>query len=80
MRGSKRTGIVLQERDRQLLKALDVLRVIDREQAKLVASVADGAVVGSAIVNQIAQHGKSPELVGKVSTFVKSLADAVKSV
>ena len=50
------------------------------EQAKLVAREADGAVVGSAVVNQIAQHGKSPELVGKVSAFVKSLADAVKSI
>jgi tryptophan synthase alpha chain len=50
------------------------------EQAKLVAREADGAVVGSAIVNQIAQHGKSPELVAKVSAFVKSLADAVKSI
>ena len=50
------------------------------EQAKLVAREADGAVVGSAVVNQIAQHGKSPELVAKVSAFVKSLADAVKSI
>lgn len=50
------------------------------EQAKLVASVADGAVVGSVVVNQIAEHGKSPELVGKVGAFVKSLADAVKSI
>ena len=50
------------------------------EQAKLVAQEADGCVVGSAIVNQIAEHGKSPELVAKVSSFVKSLADAVKSV
>ncbi len=48
------------------------------EQAKLVAQEADGCVVGSAIVNQIAQHGKSPDLVGKVSEFVKSLAQAVK--
>jgi tryptophan synthase alpha chain len=50
------------------------------EQAKLVAKLADGAVVGSAVVNQIAEHGKSPELVAKASEFVKSLADAVKSV
>ena len=50
------------------------------EQARLVAKDADGAVVGSAVVNQIAQHGKSPELVSKVSQFVKSLADAVKSI
>ena len=37
-------------------------------------------VVGSAVVNQIAEHGQSPELVGKVSEFVKSLADALKSI
>jgi tryptophan synthase alpha chain len=50
------------------------------EQAKLVASAADGCVVGSAIVNQIAEHGKSPELVAKVGLFVKSLGDAVKTI
>jgi len=50
------------------------------EQARLVASVADGVVVGSAVVNQIALHGKSPELVAKVGAFVKSLAAAVKSI
>ncbi len=50
------------------------------EQAKLVAQSAEAIVVGSAVVNQIAKHGKSPELAAKVSTFVKSLGDAVKSV
>jgi tryptophan synthase alpha chain len=49
-------------------------------QARAVAAEADGCVVGSAVVNQIAEHGKSPELVAKVSAFVKSLADAVKSI
>jgi tryptophan synthase alpha chain len=49
-------------------------------QAKLVASEADGCVVGSAIVNQIAAHGQSPELVAKVGAFVKSLGDAVKTI
>ena len=48
------------------------------EQAKTVAAMAEAVVVGSAIVNQIGEHGKSPELVGKVSAFVKSLSDAVK--
>jgi tryptophan synthase alpha chain len=47
-------------------------------QAKLVAQHADGVVVGSAIVNQIAENGKSPELVAKVGAFVKSLAEAVR--
>ena len=44
------------------------------------AAEADGCVVGSAVVNQIAEHGKSPELVARVGAFVKSLAEAVKAV
>lgn len=50
------------------------------EQARAVAQEADGCVVGSAIVSQIAQRGQSPGLVAEVSAFVKSLADAVKSI
>jgi tryptophan synthase alpha chain len=49
-------------------------------QAGTVAGHGDAVVVGSAIVNQIAEHGKSPELLAKVSAFVKALADAVKAV
>ena len=49
-------------------------------QAKAVAGLGDAVVVGSAVVNQIAEHGKSPELVAKVSAFVKSLGDAVKTI
>jgi len=45
-----------------------------------VASVADTVVVGSAVVNQIAENGKSEDLVKRVGKFVKSLADAVKSI
>ena len=48
------------------------------KQAKLVASSSDAVVVGSAVVNQIAGHGKSPELVKRVGAFVKSLVSAVK--
>jgi hypothetical protein len=36
MTGSNGAGLILQERDRSLLRELNVLRVIDREQAKLV--------------------------------------------
>ena len=43
------------------------------EQAKIVAASAEAVVVGSAIVNQIARHGKAPDLVKRVSEFVKSL-------
>jgi hypothetical protein len=37
MGGNNRRGIVIQERDRQLLRELALMRVIDREQAKCVA-------------------------------------------
>jgi tryptophan synthase alpha chain len=50
------------------------------EQAKLVAQNGEAIVVGSAVVNQIAAHGKSPDLVKRVGEFVKSLALAVKSI
>ena len=49
------------------------------EQARLVAREGDACVVGSAIVNQIAAHGRSPDVVAKVGAFVESLAAAVKS-
>src|SRR6266480_1710247 len=50
------------------------------EQARLVAQNADAVVVGSAVVNQIAQHGKSSDLVKRVSGFVSSVGDAVRSI
>ncbi|SPE50320.1 Tryptophan synthase alpha chain [Verrucomicrobia bacterium] len=49
------------------------------EQARTVAASAEAVVVGSAIVDQIARHGKSPDLVSHVTNFVRSLALAVKS-
>ena len=54
--------------------------VSNPKQAGLVAQNADAVVVGSAVVNQIAEQGKSPGLIKHVSKFVKSLANAVKSV
>ena len=48
------------------------------EQARAVAASAEAIVVGSAVVNRIAEHGKSKELVPRVTEFVKSLVDAVK--
>lgn len=53
--------------------------VSNPEQAKTVAANSEAVVVGSAIVNQIAANGKSPDLVAKVAAFVKTLADAVKA-
>lgn len=49
------------------------------EQARTVAAFGDAVVVGSAIVNQIAEHGGTPDLVQRVGKFVESLAMAVKS-
>ncbi len=54
--------------------------VSNPEQAKLVAQNADAVVVGSAVVNQIAENGKSKDLVKRVGKFVKSLADAMKTI
>jgi tryptophan synthase alpha chain len=50
------------------------------EQARLVAQCADAVVVGSAVVNQIAQHGRSPDLTQRVGEFVRRLRNAVKDV
>ena len=48
------------------------------DQARLVAQSAEAVVVGSAIVSQIAQHGKDGDLVPKVTRFVQELAAGVK--
>jgi tryptophan synthase alpha chain len=48
------------------------------DQARTVAASAEAVVVGSTIVNQIAQHGNAPDLIQRVSVFVKSLLQAVK--
>lgn len=50
------------------------------EQARAVAESSEAIVVGSAIVNQIAAHGKSPDLVQRVMDFTQPMIDAVKSV
>jgi tryptophan synthase alpha chain len=49
------------------------------EQAREVANHADAVVVGSAIVDLIAKHGKGSDLIEKVSVFARSIADAIKS-
>jgi len=47
------------------------------DQARLVAASAEAIVVGSAVVNQIAAHGRNPDLVSTVAGFVKTLAQAI---
>jgi tryptophan synthase alpha chain len=52
--------------------------VSNPEQARLVAGNSDAVVVGSAVVNQVAKHGKNPKLVDEVLTFVQPMIAAVK--
>ncbi len=47
-------------------------------QAKMVAATAEAVVVGSAIVDQIARHGRSPELLERVTAFTRPLLLAAK--
>ena len=49
------------------------------EQVKEVRRIADGVIVGSAIVKMIEENLKHPDLVIRVGDFVFSLADALKT-
>lgn len=49
-------------------------------QASTVACMADGVVVGSAIVKLIEEHGTHSDLSDRLTAFVKPLVDAVKAV
>ncbi|MEI7693870.1 MAG: tryptophan synthase subunit alpha, partial [Verrucomicrobiota bacterium] len=48
-------------------------------QAAQVAALADGVVVGSAIVDRIAQLGRSPQLIPEITSFLRPIAQAVHS-
>ncbi len=48
------------------------------EQVASVATIADGVVVGSAIVNQIADEGNTDRLAARVEAFAAPLAQACK--
>ena len=49
------------------------------EDAAQVAALADGVIVGSAIVKQIAAHHQHPDMVSTVAAFVSSLKHAIRS-
>ena len=49
------------------------------EDAAKVAAIADGVIVGSAIVKQIAEHRQKPEMVKRVAEFVRSLKTAMNA-
>lgn len=49
------------------------------EDAAKVATIADGVIVGSAIVKQIAAYQQKPDMVKQVAEFVRSLKTAMKA-
>jgi len=49
------------------------------EDAKHMASFADGVIVGSALVKKIADFQQDPSLIQQVSTFIKQLKSAMRS-
>ena len=49
------------------------------EDAANVAAIADGVIVGSAIVKQIAAHQQKPDMVKHVAEFVRSLKAAMQA-
>jgi len=53
--------------------------VSDAEQVRAVCSIADGAIVGSALVKVIAEKGKCVCVIDAVAKFVKSLAEGTKA-
>jgi len=50
------------------------------EQAAAVAELADGVVVGSAIVRKIGEIGDAPDLPERIADFVRPIAEAVHGV
>jgi tryptophan synthase alpha chain len=50
------------------------------DDAAKVAAIADGVIVGSAIVKQIAAHQQKPAMVKQVAEFVRSLKTAMNTV
>ena len=50
------------------------------EQAAAVAALADGVVVGSAIVRRIGEIGNAPDLPARIADFVRPIAEAVHGV
>lgn len=48
------------------------------EQARELASLADGIVIGSAFVRLIAENADSPELAARVSSFAREIKKAMQ--
>jgi len=51
--------------------------ISNADQAKMVARLADGVIIGSAIVRIVEEHGERPDLEEKVKVFVRPIADCL---
>jgi tryptophan synthase alpha chain len=71
-------GMVAKIRNHTELPVAVGFGISTSDQGRAIAQVADAVVVGSAIVNQIAEAGKSDEVVTRVTKFVEKLLTGVK--
>ena len=69
------TGIIRSQTDLPIAVGFGIS---NPEQARQVADCCDAIVVGSAIVNQVAEHGNAPNMVQQVAGYVKTLVEAIK--
>ena len=69
------TGVIRSQTDLPIAVGFGIS---NPEQARQVANCSDAIVVGSAIVNQIAEHEDTPEMPKQVAGHVKTLVEAIK--
>ena len=69
------TGVIRSQTDLPIAVGFGIS---NPEQARQVANCSDAIVVGSAIVNQIAEHEDTPEMPKQVAGYVKTLVEAIK--
>jgi tryptophan synthase alpha chain len=69
------TGIIRSQTDLPIAVGFGIS---NPEQAWQVADCSDAIVVGSAIVNQVAEHGDAPDMAHQVAGYVKTLVEAIK--
>ena len=72
-------SLIAQARKASKLPVAVGFGISDVDQVQQVARWADGVVVGSAIVNQVASIGDSDELQEAIETFVRPLAQACRT-
>ena len=69
------TGVIRSQTDLPIAVGFGIS---NPEQARQVANCSDAIVVGSAIVNQIAENEDTPEMPKQVAGYVKTLVEAIK--